>query len=337
MRKKFLNILCCPETGSELRLEVAEVYGNNADHIKTGRLISVNSNIAYPIVNGVPRFVGKEFYTKSFGFEWKKWARIQFESENVGKPMEGHTSGMFRKITEFSSADIKDKLVVEFGCGPGRFMDIVRNMGGIVVGIDLSLAVDVAGENFFSDENVLIVQGDILKPPFKKQTFDVAYSIGVFHHTPEPIKGFHTMADCVKKNGKISTCVYPKGIFYDYPVLRRFRGGFKFLSKYFGTAFSNTFALLYAQASAYFITSVFMKLNQIKFLQKPLFWLAKHLVVILDLPDKKWRTLDIFDAITPCYASTHTNDEVYCWFVQSSCSEIKTTSWCNTSLTGRKL
>jgi len=36
----------------------------------------------YPIVGGIPRFVGGEFYSGSFGFQWKRFARTQLDSAN---------------------------------------------------------------------------------------------------------------------------------------------------------------------------------------------------------------------------------------------------------------
>jgi SAM-dependent methyltransferase len=336
MRKKFLNILCCPETGSGLELEVEELFDNNPEHIKSGSLVSRDRNHIYPIINGVPRFVGKEHYAKSFGYEWKRWSKVQFEAENIGLPMEGYTGKMFEKITQFSNDEINNKLVIDFGCGPGRFLDMVRTKGGIAVGMDLSAAVDVAFEIFKDDDNVLIVQGDILHPPFFPDTFDLAYSIGVFHHTPDPPGCLESLVHIAKVNSKISVCVYPKNIWYDYPVLKRFRKFFNFIRKYFGSAFSNTAALYYSRFSAYVITPVFYRLFRFKRLRKFLLWLDKNLIVILSIPDKRWRILDIFDAITPFYASTHSEEEIINWFEKSNCREIKKTDWGASAFTAVK-
>ena len=73
-------------------------------------------------------------------------------------------------------------------------MDIVLKKAGFAIGIDMSNFVEIAYENLQENNNLLIVQGDILNPPFKKGVFDAAYPIGVLHHTPNPIKGFKNMA-----------------------------------------------------------------------------------------------------------------------------------------------
>ena len=62
---------------------------------------------------------------------------------------------------------------------------ILRGLYGAseVVALDLSVAVDAARENLRGFENVEIVQGDLLRPPFRTASagggFDLIYSIGV--------------------------------------------------------------------------------------------------------------------------------------------------------------
>ena len=63
----------------------------------------------------------------------------------------------------------------------------------------MSVAVESARKNFAEDLNVLIVQGDILRSPFRSGVFDGGYSIGVLHHTPEPTKGLNGLAAQLKE------------------------------------------------------------------------------------------------------------------------------------------
>lgn len=127
MHPKFLNVLCCPETQEPLRLEPSETLANGT--VVSGVLVS-QSGRRYPIVRGIPRFVSEENYATSFGYEWKRWPRVQFEAENVGKPMEGHTTRMWEAVTGVDQDQVRGKTIVEFGCGPGRFLDVVRRKGG---------------------------------------------------------------------------------------------------------------------------------------------------------------------------------------------------------------
>lgn len=302
----------------------------------TGELISDRGQHIYPIVRGVPRFLQSEGYTDSFGIEWKRWSRIQFEAENRGRPLEGHTTRMFETITRFSGTDLANKLVLEFGCGGGRFLDVVRSKGGIAVGIDMSEAVEPARENFENDPDVLIVQGDVLNPPFKSSTFDFGYSIGVLHHTPDPESGLKQLARLVKSGGKVACCVYEKGSFYDYPSVRAYRKGVARLRSLVGIKLATRLALWYAVFAATVLHYLFWLPRRTPVLRRFIRYLGKYVVVELPLKDLKWRILDIFDAITPTFASTHTGDEIRRWFEASECTEIVQTNWGGTSFVAVK-
>ena len=329
MNPEFVKLLCCPQTRQPLRLEIHEA--SESGMVVTGVLSSENGR-EYPIVRGIPRFVDQEQYSGSFGFEWSRWPRVQFEDENVGKPMEGHTKNMWRTITQVGSERIEGQTIVEFGCGPGRFLDIIRSQGGLAVGIDMSVAVEAARKNFAEDPNVLIVQGDILRPPFRSGVFDGGYSIGVLHHTPEPTQGLAALVDCVATGGWVAACVYPKGEFYDYRSVERFRALHNALSPRFGFRP----ALWYSFFSAYFLTPLFRKLKKIPGLRQVLRFGERHWFVCLDLPDARWRVLDIFDAITPAIATTHTGAEVDQWLQSAGCEQITLTPWCTTSFAAQR-
>jgi SAM-dependent methyltransferase len=330
MNPEFVNILCCPKSGERLNLEVGELFHNGS--VKTGTLKTETGDRQYPILNGIPRFVDKEAYTQSFGYEWMKWSRVQFESENAARPMAGHTEGMFDAITGFSEQFLRQKLVVEFGCGPGRFLDVARRRGAIAVGIDMSMAVEPARQNFKDDRDVLIVQGDIFSPPFREGSFDAGYSIGVFHHTPDPAKAFEKLCYVVKDNGAIACCVYPKGGLYDSPVVAAYRKIHHAAKPFLG----NKPALAYSYFSAYFLYHVLFQMRKTRLGQLLVAGLEKYLLVNVNIPDPKWRTLDVFDAITPLHASTHTGEEVRSWFSRAYCYNVSQMPWGETVWTGIK-
>src|SRR5208337_3717658 len=69
-------------------------------------------------------------------------------------------------------------------CGMGRFADVATRWGAHVVGIDLSLAAEVAARNL-AGRKATILQADVFHLPFVPESFDFIYSIGVLHHTPD--------------------------------------------------------------------------------------------------------------------------------------------------------
>ncbi len=317
MHPKFLALLCSPTTGKELVLkeEVLDQEGN----IVTGQLVTVDGLESYPIQGGVPRFVSQEAYTASFGYEWKEWPRLQFEAENKGKVMEGFTENMFKTVTQFTSEEVQDKLVVEFGCGPGRFLDRVVARGGIAIGLELSQAADVAYENFAQQQDrVCIVQGDILHPPFKAGVFDHGYTIGVLHHTPDPKEAFQQLAKTVKPGGKVTCRVYARSGFYAFPSVRIMRFFHRWSERILGKERTRKIYKAYALFSANTAYPVLEAVRRIPLLGKYIASLTERLFIVnVHLPEAHWRMLDVFDASTPFYASTHTKDEILGWYQQA--------------------
>lgn len=334
MQLKFVNLLCCPITRENLRVEIKE---RNGDDIITGQLISMNGIEKYPILNGIPRFVSDSGYSESFGYEWHRWSRVQFEEENLNKPMAGHTTRMFTAITKWNEEQLRGKLIVEFGCGTGRFIDLLNKFGAIVIGLEMSSAVDEARRNFIYKDNVLLVQGDLLNPPFKDQIFDFGYTIGALHHTPDPEKGLCNLIKVVKTGGKIACSVYSQNGFYNYPILKLSRSIFKKLKKTIGWNNAQKLTIVYSYFSSYFLyffNRIILHVPKVGELFVN--FINKYIFICLMLPDGRWRVLDTFDAITPEYASTHTADEIIKWFKEAGINQIIKTDWANTSYVGIK-
>ncbi len=325
MHIDFIDILRCPKTQSTLTLVKGQADGRGM--VIEGVLESTDGT-RYSIVRGIPRFVEAEHYSHSFGVEWNRWPRLQFEDQNVGRPMAGHTTRMWEAITWASDGDVRGKTIVEFGCGPGRFLDVVRRKGGKAVGVDLSLAVEAARRNFRDDPDVLVVQGDILNPPFADQSFDGGYTIGVLHHTPNPEDGLRNLTRLLRTGAWAACCVYPKDEFYDYASVRRWRSITRILRPYLGYGLP----LAYSMTAAYALTEPMLAIRKIC---RPLGdWVMQKWLPVLAIPDRRWRVLDLFDAITPEHASTHAAEEVAEWMQNAGLSDVAQTPWCATSWRG---
>jgi len=317
MHVQFLKYFVDPTTREPLRLEHESQSG---DIIESGYLVS--STNRYPIIRGVPRFVESINYSKSFGWQWKEWPRVQFEAENIGKPMEGHTRRMWERIVGYHecSLDLAGQAIVDIGCGPGRFIDIARSRGAKVIGLDYSNAVEVAHENFIHDPDVCIIQANALQMPIKSGSVDGAYTIGVLHHTPDPEAGVKEAYRVLASGKWFSICVYGKGGYYDFPTVQAWRRLFNLLGQFMG----HTPPLIYT----YFTVYLFRPIARLF----PTLGKAIRLVFpFVNLPDKNWSLLDTFDSITPSYQSAHESYEVFSWLKRSGFHEIEPTNWGFTS------
>ena len=152
-----------------------------------------------PIRGDVPRLAG-EGYVASFGRQWNRY--------DVARPEED--AAVFRVKTGLDPENLSGKLVLDAGCGGGRYARLLGEHGARVVGVDLSAAVDKAASLCQPYENVLICQADLLDLPLASSSFDVAFSIGVLHHSPDPRRAFAEVARLVKPGGHLAVWLYRK-------------------------------------------------------------------------------------------------------------------------------
>lgn len=312
MKLHHLELLCDPKTGDSFEVEIKKMED---DEIVEGILTSQNN--IYKIYNGIPRFVDEDNYSNNFGWQWNKWARIQFEDENVGGSMEGYTRNMFHTISEFTKERVNEKIVLDIGCGPGRFSDIILEMGGIPILLDHSNAIDACKENFKEkSNNILFMQGDALALPLKSESVDFAFSIGVLHHTPNPKQGVAEAYRVLKPNGDFAISVYSKDSYYTFSTVSLWRKVFKSVWPLFKHYPPLIYSNLFGRLNHYL-----GKINI--YLTYPIRFIFPTIV----LPDLKWSVLDTFDSITTSYQSGHTIYEVFKWFEDIKFSRIRPGNW----------
>lgn len=277
----------------------------------------------------VASFRNKHASTReSFGFEWLRYKVTGYE-ENAR---------FFRRATGMTPGAVKGKRVLDAGCGMGRFLEIAASWGGEVVGVDLSLAVERAWAESAHKDRVHIIQGDIMNPPLKPQSFDLAYSIGVMHHTPDTRTAFQSTAALVRHGGRIAIWVY-RSFRPEVPV-----GWHK-----------RSFARCQEWASdgtrAVTVRLPHHVLHWMCYAAVPLGWLrriADRSVLLkytigwpfLLLPissHAEWRVrlCDTFDWLSPRFQWKHTSDEVRTWFREAGFECIRAEQ-ISVSVSGRR-
>jgi len=209
MHASLLPLLVCPNTGFDLRLQDA-VYAPDGS-IESGAL-RVQNGRAYPIRHGIPRFVDADAYVSSFSAQ-RRYLRKRFTAwqEETGR------EALFESTTQLPLAELRDRLVLDAGCGYGRFLDPVSTAGATVIGLDLSTdSIDLAQRYVGDRHNVHLIQGDLMHPPFRRDSFDAVYSIGVLHHTPSTHDAFDGLSRFVRPAGKLAVWVYaPEDKWFD--------------------------------------------------------------------------------------------------------------------------
>ncbi len=203
MKSELVKILRCPASKQKLILEQSNV---SDFEIESAWLVSQDGKYRYPIQKFVPRFVPKTNYADNFGIQWNYFSKTQLDSHS------GHSisSNRFWKTTNWKDSEMKDKWVLDVGCGSGRFTEIALDAGAKVVALDYSSAVDACYSNFINHPNLHVVQGDIYELPFNLEVFSFIYSLGVLQHTPNPELAFNALPKVLKNNGRICVDYYEK-------------------------------------------------------------------------------------------------------------------------------
>lgn len=186
---ELIGWLRCPacRAGLERRADVLRCRGCEA---------------TYPVVAGVPRLAG-ETYVESFGRQWNRYDVVRHDEDE----------STFRVKTGIDPSELRGRLVLDAGCGGGRYALLAGRAGARVVGVDLSSAVDKAAALCSWLPSVAIVQADLLDLPLAEGAFDLAFSIGVLHHSPDPRRAFAQVAARVKPGGSLAVWLYRRNTF----------------------------------------------------------------------------------------------------------------------------
>lgn len=206
MRRKHLQYLSCP--GCLQRLVLTTTNDNSKDdRVRTGTLECLDCHSTYPIEEFIPRFVPKRNYAASFGYQWNVHSLTQLDSKN------GTTISRDRFFYESRwPENLRNEIILEVGCGSGRFTEIAAETGATVVAFDYSSAVDANYRSNGHRDNVLLVQANLYEMPFCDNTFDRLFCFGVLQHTPNVGKSVLAMYRPLKPGASIAADVYRKGV-----------------------------------------------------------------------------------------------------------------------------
>lgn len=161
---------------------------------------------AVPRRGGVLRFREDDGYNASFARQWKAFPRDQLDGANGTRL----TRERFLRETDWRLGDLTGALVLEAGCGAGRFTGLIAEAGADVVTFDYSSAIDVNRANNGDFPNVVFLQADIFDMPFRDGAFDRIFCHGVLQHTPDPARGFCALDRVLRPGGRLSIDVYLK-------------------------------------------------------------------------------------------------------------------------------
>lgn len=170
--------------------------------VTTGMLVAGDSR--YPIVDGIPRMLRQDSSLdqdtqESFGFEWQHFDTFLSDYDEESANYFGIVP---REVT-------RNAVVLDAGCGMGRWTKYVASLQvRRIYAMDFSRAIDHAANTLRDVGNAHCVQADICHLPFRDQTFDFTYCLGVLHHLKDPDQGMGSVNRVTRLQGALLIYLY---------------------------------------------------------------------------------------------------------------------------------
>jgi SAM-dependent methyltransferase len=262
-------------------------------------------------------------YAASFGLQWNEYRTTQLDSFTGLSISKDRLTRLFGGSLDL----IKDKTVLEAGCGAGRFSEILLEAGADLNAIDLSTAVEANYKNCRRYTKYSVSQASIMAMPFKPGQFDVVICIGVIQHTPDPEQTIMALCEQVKPGGLLIIDHYT----YGYPVT---------LSRRLLRAFLLRTPKVFSLRACKVLTACLWPLHSMMWhvrnipLGKLFRKLFLHLSPIVDYHDaypqlgpqlqRTWATLDTHDTLTDFYKHLRSADEIRSHLQQCGMTAIET-------------
>jgi SAM-dependent methyltransferase len=195
MNPLLLEYIHCPQCHGGLQM---------VKTVSSTRLLCRGCNGQYPVERGVPILLAnvsseEAFTARNFGTQWELFTA----QENLGEAFEHHLFNQY--FMPVGPELLKDRVVLEAGCGYGRNLPQVLKYGAkAAIGFDISPAAFIAKSRGYD-----VVIGDIMNPPFRPQ-FDVVFTLGVIQHISNPLEGLTKLYELLKPGGLFHHSVYAK-------------------------------------------------------------------------------------------------------------------------------
>lgn len=194
------KILACPNCKLELRSE------NNS-------LLCPRCKEKFLIIGGIPILLSRlygdtEITQEKWDKNYTSWGKGKRLANYLSEYRQDYLDDILTPINKLWRVE-PQSIYCEIGCGPAIVGLEMAKRGCQVVGIDLSLTGLKLAKKLYEQEKVkgFFVCGDILKMPFKTNSFDFIYGGGVLEHFEDTLGAVRELYRILKNDGRVFATV----------------------------------------------------------------------------------------------------------------------------------
>lgn len=315
-------------------------------HPEKHSLLTMDEKVSYPVINGIPRFVPPEFYEPKTNLVTDEVQTGQSFGDKWGEPR-SHALGS----RDFDRRSLEEQFLSMLGCRSLKELEILFKTATMTLNagcgvawseylfdlnpetqrhcVDISLSVETARKKTAHMPNVTVSQASIFELPYPDEMFDIVYSCGVIHHTPDPKGAFMEIGKKVAKEGILGIYIYNKKPFMRELCDREIRKlttqmsyeecmGFSRKMTMLGKALNRISQELVVEEDIDVLGIKAGRYNLQRFMYD-------HFIKCWYNPrqDEEYADLVNQDWYHPRYASHHTREEIIGWFSEAGFDDIK--------------
>jgi SAM-dependent methyltransferase/uncharacterized protein YbaR (Trm112 family) len=329
-------------------LAIAQARGVFSDefnrYINAGALLCTRCRSLYPIIHGLPILVpyttpthrefeaafgdrlvelseykfpsqepvsGEQFVMNSFSEEW-----INYDYDGViwDLSYEDHEKRFLAEIGPDAARHGRGGTFVEIGCGLGlTTFFAAKNLACDAIGVDLSLAVLRASQEFRTNPFLHFVEGSAFYLPLRPSLATVMYSHGVLHHTYSTEKAVTSVAHHCSDDSWFYLWLYGSGSKKGSPA-RRIAFG---MEKMLRPVIARNLASLPSRAALAGMAYGYLAVNKYHRFRDPSVEKYTYANALHAARDR----------FTPLFAHRHDFEEVAGWFRQLGFKQIQEVDW----------